>query len=593
VSYRSPIEWVGIWFAVALVTAAIALVWAPAIGVRLSAQFFYICIGLFLGSLALRFLQGKFHLPQRQGFQYSVTSAAALAAISATILVVRFVNISDIALPLWVDSVHHSALSRLIADQGILPASYRPFAAVDTVYYHLGYHSTVAVLSWLTGWNVESVMLVFGQLLNAGVCLSVYVLAARWTGRPIAGLAAMMVPGTLSLMPAYYVTWGRYTQLDGLAILPIAMLTYQSALESGSRRDLALSGVLAGGLLLVHYRVVYFLATFAAAYLIWHTAARMRSRQSVTVIWRRALAVAGVAVGVSAPWIWRVLTTIVLPLDTFLGRMTGSAEYNSVPWDLVTGDKNLWVYALAALGVAFAVRYRIAQVFVILLWMILTAALVNPTALGTPPTWLVNNFSLVISLFFPVALLVAFASSSILAEIERHASPPQMCRLVQGFSVALVLLAVVTARDQFKVVNPVTILATEDDVMALQWIRAQLRPDAMFLINERFWQGNTFVGTDGGYWIPNLTGRRTTMPIVFYTQGSPEYVKRVNSLARVIESAPDPNDPAFLRDLQTRGVTYVYIGAKGGPLPLAKFLQSEHYPEIYAQGGVHIFEVRY
>jgi len=70
-------------------------------------------------------------------------------------------------------------------------------------------------------------------------------------------------------------------------------------------------------------------------------------------------------------------------------------------------------------------------------------------------------------------------------------------------------------------------------------------------------------------------------------------MEQVNSLARVIESGPDPADPAFLHDLQARGVTYVYIGAKGGPLPLPKFEQSEHYTEVYAQGGVHIFEIRY
>ena len=83
------------------------------------------------------------------------------------------------------------------------------------------------------------------------------------------------------------------------------------------------------------------------------------------------------------------------------------------------------------------------------------------------------------------------------------------------------------------------------------------------------------------------------MPIVFYTQGSQQYVEQVNSLARVIESGPDPADPAFLHDLQARGVTHVYIGAKGGPLPLPRFVQSEHYAEVYAQGGVHIFEIRY
>jgi Dolichyl-phosphate-mannose-protein mannosyltransferase len=210
-------------------------------------------------------------------------------------------------------------------------------------------------------------MLVFGQILNAGVCLSVYVLAAHWTGRPVAGIAAMLVPGTLSLMPAYYVTWGRYTQLDGLVILPIAMLTLQAAVESRSRRDLVLAGVLAGGLLLVHYRVAYFLATFAAAYLIWHTGAPMRRRQSVCPIWRRALAVAGVAVAVSAPWVWRLLDSVVLPLDTFLTRVTGNVEYNSVPWDLLTGGNSSWLFLVSVLGVVLAIWQRRSQVFIILL----------------------------------------------------------------------------------------------------------------------------------------------------------------------------------------------------------------------------------
>ena len=149
----------------------------------------------------------------------------------------------------------------------------------------------------------------------------------------------------------------------------------------------------------------------------------------------------------------------------------------------------------------------------------------------------------------------------------------------------LLIVAFATAGRRTQVVNPVTVLAMPQDVAAMSWIRAETRPDSVFLINEGFWQGNIYVGTDAGYWIPNLTGRRTTMPIVFYTQGSPQYVEQVNSLARVIESGPDPADPAFLHDLQARGVTHVYIGAKGGPLPLPKFEQNGIMPKCTRKGG--------
>jgi hypothetical protein len=530
---------------------------------------------------------------RHKDYSFRAATFVSFMLIACVILAVSLINIRGLALPLWVDSVHHSAIARLIVEQGMIPTSYRPFAEAGPVYYHIGYHVVIATLSALTGAQVESVMLVFGQMLNVLVCVTIYVLAAHWTGRSVAGLAAMMVPGTLSLMPAYYVTWGRYTQLDGLVILPIAMLTAQRAFETGAKRQIVLAGVLAGGLLLVHYRVTYFYAAFVIAYLLWHAVARFRRHDSIAPLLRRVIAVGAVATVVSAPWLWRLVTTVVLPVDTFLTRITGNTEYNSIPWDLVTGDNNLWLYAVAALGIALAIWQRRSQVFIILLWVVLTIVPVNPTLLGAPPTWLVNNFSLVISMFFPLALLIAFAVSGVLDVVERHVSPAFSKNLNQAAPIALVLLALVTAPARLHIVNPVTVLATQDDVTALNWIRAQTPPDSTFLVNERLWQGVTFAGTDGGYWIPNLTGRRTTMPIVFYTQGSPQYVEQVNSLARLIESGPDPADPAFLRDLQARGVTHVYIGVKGGPLSLPRFLQSEHYAEVYAQGGVHIFEIRY
>ena len=46
------------------------------------------------------------------------------------------------------------------------------------------------------------VLLVLGQILNAGAALSAYLLAVRLTGRRLAGLCAILVTGLVSTMPA-------------------------------------------------------------------------------------------------------------------------------------------------------------------------------------------------------------------------------------------------------------------------------------------------------------------------------------------------------------------------------------------------------
>lgn len=516
----------------------------------------------------------------------------AMLLFFGLVLLLRLLNVRDVVLPLWVDSVHHSAISRLILAQASLPASYRPFADVDLVYYHLGYHTVVAALSWLTGQSVESVMLVFGQVLNALVCFTLYALALRWTAQPVAAFTAALVPATLSLMPAYYVTWGRYTQLDGLVILPVAILAFESALEYGGARKMLLAGILAGGLFLVHYRVSYFFAAYVAAYLIWHSLLAIRGRKSVQPIFYRTIAVTFIALLSVAPWLWRLWTTIAMPFDSFFSRLQGTNEYNAIPWDLITGDLNPWLFAFALLGIALGIWQHRPQVPIVVLWVLLVALFVNPQLLGASPSWLVNNFSLVIALFVPLSLLAGLATAGLLELLARFPDLREHGMELALWLALLLLLAGSIAR-RVDVINPATVFVASADVSAMQWIREQTAPASVFLVNEGFWQENIYIGTDGGYWIPNLTGRRTTMPIVFYTEGTPQYIEQVNSLARVIESGPDPDSPAFLRDLQARGVTHVYIGVKGGPLPLPKFEHSPHYAELYSHDGVHIFEIRY
>jgi hypothetical protein len=61
------------------------------------------------------------------------------------------------------------------------------------------------------------------------------------------------------------------------------------------------------------------------------------------------------------------------------------------------------------------------------------------------------------------------------------------------------------------IINPVTILFTNQDQQAVTWIRQQTAPDAVFLIDTFLW-GATFSPSNGGGWLTALTGRPAIYP---------------------------------------------------------------------------------
>src|SRR5215203_2836784 len=73
-----------------------------------------------------------------------MTAIALLAIVAFT----RVRNIDSIVLPLWVDSVHHTMIVRLLVDHGRLPETYAPFIPQSTFYYHWGFHAVTAFVAW-------------------------------------------------------------------------------------------------------------------------------------------------------------------------------------------------------------------------------------------------------------------------------------------------------------------------------------------------------------------------------------------------------------------------------------------------------------
>src|SRR4030042_1177968 len=89
---------------------------------------------------------------------------------------------------------------------------------------------------------------------------------------PLSGLFAAIITGFITPMPAYYTSWGRYTELTGLLILPAAFTLVLLLMEvNKSRRKFLivfLSAITLGGLFLVLYLVTVFLGCLFVSYFV-------------------------------------------------------------------------------------------------------------------------------------------------------------------------------------------------------------------------------------------------------------------------------------------------------------------------------------
>ncbi len=143
--------------------------------------------------------------------------------VLALIIFTRFWTVRTLDFPMWGDSYQHTLIAQLLVDHGGLFNSWAPYADLQSFTYHFGFHTLVAVYHWLTGFNLSQATLWTGQILNVLAVACLYPLAVRIGRSPWAGILAVLVAGLLSPMPMVYVNWGRYTQLAGQVILPIAM----------------------------------------------------------------------------------------------------------------------------------------------------------------------------------------------------------------------------------------------------------------------------------------------------------------------------------------------------------------------------------
>ncbi len=584
------------------------LVWTDAVKLHLGALYAWGLVGGGIVALVWRYRDCRLdrlrELLSQWWHSTTLWPDIALLGVMLLFFSVRLLVVRTLNAPLWGDSYQHTMIAQLMVDNGGLFTSWAPYEPYRTLTMHIGFHSAVAMFMWLTGTAGIPATITAGQILNAFAALALYPLTIRVArGQRWAGVGAVAVAGLLSPMPAYYVNWGRYAQMTGQIILPIAIWLIWEVLENRKlgMKGILLSGVALAGMTLSYYRMPYYFAAFVVPwFLLWQGAHRKRDKLDWAWIFSRGILVISVTILLFLPWV---------------GRVSGSALTVRVerglsgppPWEWLRTEYRIWrdlfTYVPPALVVAVVLTWILAlglrqwEPISIMLWVIALSLLVAGRLINLPGANLMQNFAVFIAFYIPVGISVGWLLGRMTSVLAAHNE-----RLASGVMTGvLLLLSLVGVQDQLLIVDPSFIIVTRPDVRAMHWIRENTPAEARFLV-EGFlvYEGRSAVGADAGWWIPFYTGRHNTMPpqyaLVDEVSEPLDYSQRVVDLVNLLQHVP-PSSTLGLAVLCRENVTHVYIGQGHGLVGMGvsqlfapqDFLGHPEFELVYHQDRVHIF----
>jgi hypothetical protein len=534
-------------------------------------------------------------------------SQLAFLAVAGLVVLTRFWAVRALEIPMLGDSYQHTMITQLLVDNGGLFSSWQPYTDLNTFTYHFGFHSAAAAYAWLSGLAAPQSVLWTGQLVNILAVLSLYPLATKIGRSQWAGVGAILVAGLLTSMPMTYTNWGRYTQLAGQAVLPAAIFLFWWLMEAQpvNRGAYILAWITLGGLALIHYRVLIFAILFIPAYFIFYT-----KKTGMKELLRK-LVIAGLGAGILfLPWFVRQFGGWIL--DIFKANLTTPAsqlseatqQYNAA------GELTFYLPLLTWIGLAVVVGWSLWRrergSVAILTWWALILLATNPHWIGLPGTGSISNFAVGIAAYIPAGILLGAASGWVIeragsGEVKYNSRRYRMTGALL-FLVVCVLGLWGTRHEIHTIDIPVHSLVTRPDLRAAGWIQENLPAEARFLVNSFFaYSGATVVGSDGGWWLPILAGRQTTLPPLSYglePEPWPGYRSYINELTAILHEK-GPLHPDSLAALRERGVGYVYIGQQQGRVNYSgpnilnpeELLSSHQFKPIYHQDRVWVFEM--
>ena len=568
--------------------------------------------------------------------------------LMVVVFVVRLWAIRMLDGGLWGDSYQHTMIAQLMVDHGGLFQSWMPYAELTTFTYHFGFHTWVSVFHWITGLSVIQSTLWMGQILNGLSIMALYPLALRMARSRWGGVIAILIAGLLMTVPMVYVNWGRYTQLAGQVIMPVAIcllwdwFDQEKSLPPAKEERLLekwamplLNIILWSGLAVTHYRMVILALLFLPSYFLtllpgvfqWIGNRGANRALPSPPLWDilprnfiTKTAWLGLGCGVLyLPWFTRVFGGKMVALFSVVARRSPQAVLAEDPTAragslFLFAVPVLWMLLVAAIVWGLWQRNRVILIF--FYWWVFIFFAANPVWLGLPGEDLIADFTVGIGIYVLIGPLVGALlgevlstainwARTVLAQARFGAGDWTWSAHIPEIMVALALLlaggAGAVARTNDLDIDTHALM-TRPDLRAYNWIKKETPEDSKFLVNAFLaFYNYVAAGNDGGWWLALMAERSSTLPPL--NQGieegpSPDFQKKVNQLVIMIRENGIASDKVY-QELKDRRITHVYIGQMYGKdlnngylLRLEDLISSPNFRSVYHEDRVWIFEVR-
>jgi|GEM_PF-2121970 len=497
-----------------------------------------------------------------------------LAVFVCVIVWTRQQQIATLVLPAWVDGVHHALLIRVAYESHRAPFDLTPYLPVTALTFHSGYHSIMALLLAWSGLGLDvlgSYVLVSGQVLNVLAVGSVALLAWYWWRSPLAVVAALTIAGLVTIMPAYYVAWGRYTLLMGMIWLPVAVILTDALWHTTTPRFWIWGGIVVAGLALVH--MVVFVMWLAWVLVLWGS----RGWPSRGIWYGGALALV-----LTAPWWWLVLTHTRGGAGASAMHVVGNSTHNAFIAGLFWALNNQWLIPAMLVVVAWALWRRSRIWARVVLWGAVIAFLANPTIIGLPYISFFTNETVSTVLYLPIALSAAW----FVHRLQRW-MPPALLVAILGIG------GMVGAQAMQTVVRAETVISTADDVQVIEWAQQQQwSTDTLVLTGSQGWMWGVDRGVDGGWWLLPLVGVAVTTPPVLYTYAPDDWVAATQQLSAQVRTSTGAEAEVRTMVATHPRITHIYASERSPTLKPSKLVSATWLEVVYQSGDVTLFRVK-
>ncbi|WP_340817893.1 hypothetical protein [Methanolobus sp. WCC4] len=524
---------------------------------------------------------------------FDKASIIMISIFLTNLMIKLFINNNQIV-PLGIDSYAHVMITSLIVENESIPKSYMPFMPIDNFTYHFGFHALSGFISWVTGAEIASSVLIAETLLIALPPLTIYVFTLSLLKDKKTALISAFIVSFISIFPAYYLNWGRMTQIMGLTILPILITVLLTNFDKNSYHHIIVSSILLSGLFLSHYRIfimfMYFLLLIFISDVLGKNIS-MEKIQKIFVLFVLFTAITG-------PWMLNLFdnSNFIKTVNVGEDSTRISPEYyysldrvhylysDYSNYLFVIGES--FAYLLIFAGILLGFYKKQNEIILLSFWIFVLLIFSNPHWLDFPINGLIDFITVLSVLWVPISIICGYLICSLLNKTI-------LGKKEINFIVSIIILLIVTSSivSQIQLIKPSSQYVFEPDVDAMCWINENTKENSQFLISSEKSIG--FVeASDAGSWIPIFTQRQVSVPSMLYGgEGNQDLLDQVKLLH---EASNNPSSNSSLEIFKKYNVTHVYIGVRKttNSMNIANFTTCDAFKLIYNNNGVYIFEIQ-